>query len=155
MKRDPSLVPLSWDHHTGLSIAKRIPERLDAGAAPRQLFSYVLYHWNAHLKSHFDKKEQLLVARLPGEARAGALNRRVLDEHAMLGGLLQAMGGAEEAQLERLLREFAERLKAHIRFEESEYFPLVESLLPEDELARLGELLEREHRPVNPADHLP
>lgn len=155
MKRSEHLVPLSWDHHTGLSVAKRILEQLEARTAPDRLRAYVLHHWNTHLHAHFSKEEQFLAPRVAGNPSAAAMNQRLFAEHACLTNLVETLPGADGSELQEHLGKFANLLKAHIRWEESAYFPMVESLLPRDELERLGDLLHREHHHANPGEALP
>jgi hypothetical protein len=45
------------------------------------------------------------------------------------------------------LHELGERLYAHIRYEEHTLFPLIETALPDDELADLATALKRAHQP--------
>jgi hemerythrin-like domain-containing protein len=155
MKRSNELVPLSWDHHTGLTMAKRIPERLRSGAAPADMAAYVLHQWEAHLRGHFDKEEQLLAPLIHAHDEGKALNSRLFDEHQQIAALIEQMRQNDRAPLSPILLAFAALIKAHIKFEESVYFPAVESLLPPETLAGLGDILHREHHEANPRDGLP
>jgi hypothetical protein len=109
VKRDPRLRELSVDHHHALVIARRAPAR-DA-AWLREVFE-------AQLAPHFAVEEELL---LPALARAGGadLVARTLEDHQALRALVAAGDGAA----------FAERLVAHVRFEERELFPACEARL--------------------------
>ncbi|MFP4502348.1 MAG: hypothetical protein ACLFTT_15205 [Candidatus Hydrogenedentota bacterium] len=73
MKREQNLVPLSWNHHTGLSIAKRIQEQAAAGISPSKLRDYVRCHWDADLWAHFQKEEERLAMWLQDDGRGRAL----------------------------------------------------------------------------------
>lgn len=46
-----------------------------------------------------------------------------------------------------LLLELAEKLEAHIRFEERELFPYIENTLPEQQLDEIGRLIGQVHHP--------
>ena len=109
MKRDPRLRALSVDHHHALVIARR---------APAQDASWLREVFEAQLAPHFAVEEELL---LPALERAGAaaLVVRTAEDHAALRALVAAGDNAG----------FAERLTAHVRFEERELFPACETLL--------------------------
>ncbi len=140
MKRHRSLAPLSRDHHHALVLAQRLrragPEDV-AGAAEA-----LLDHWTTEERLHFRLEEEVL---LPAYAAYGdpehpAVIRTLLDHVRIRRDVERLAAGAD---LE-LLHELGGRLADHVRLEENELFPLIESALPEPALVALGERL-RDH----------
>lgn len=115
MKRDPRLVPLSREHHAAL----RLGRQLMAGAGRDALHTL-----HAELLAHFAEEERSLVP--PLEARGHAAQvARLYHEHRELTVLFAAaLRGERQA-------EAGEALIAHVRFEERELFPLLETLFDE------------------------
>lgn len=115
MKRHPRLVQLSREHHAAL----RLGRHLLAGAGADALRAE-----QAALGAHFAEEERELVPLLEARGR-GALAGRLRAEHAHLESLFAAAAaGAREAEAGRALIE-------HVRFEERELFPVVETLFEE------------------------
>lgn len=129
MKRDPRLRELSVDHHHALVVARRAPER-DA-AWLREVFA-------AELAPHFAIEEERLLPALD-RAGGGELVARTLDDHAALRAHVAAGD----------LHAFAERLVAHVRFEERELFPACEERLDAATLDAIAQHLRE--RGANPA----
>ena len=141
MKRDPALIPLSHDHHHGLVQARRLrrasaddaPGRRDAAAAFLEFFA-------DETRPHFREEEERFFPLLCGaEAPATDLLARALLEHqrlyALVGGLEEALSAGDAPPSE--MRELADALEHHIRFEERTLFPLIEDVAPESALRRL------------------
>jgi len=134
MKRDPRLRGLSSDHHQALVLARRVRRRAAAGTLDEELAQEVLRVLRHDLEPHFLIEEEVL---LPALAHAGEdeLVRRTLDDHEFLRN---AASAAAHGALERLAP-FADRLAAHVPFEERELFPACEERLPDavlEEVAR-------------------
>ncbi|ATE59148.1 hemerythrin domain-containing protein [Thauera sinica] len=113
MKRDHRLVALSKEHHTALSLGRRLMAG-GAGAALRDQAGA--------LADHFAEEERRFLPLLHAHGR-DALAARLRAEHAALDALFAAaMRGDREGEAGRALID-------HVRFEESELFPVVETLL--------------------------
>ncbi|HRP94721.1 MAG TPA: hemerythrin domain-containing protein [Rhodocyclaceae bacterium] len=117
MRRDERLIELSREHHTALTLARRLrlahgsSEALAAaGASVRSL--------HAELEQHFDEEEVRLLPIL--RACAPELASQLMHEHVALRALLERSD--EAAALERL----GTLLEAHVRFEERVMFPRLE-----------------------------
>ncbi len=131
IRRDPRLHGLSHEHHHALVLVRTLrkavadPSRLET--AREQLGRAFV----ETLEPHFLVEERLL---LPGLAAAGenALVRRTEADHAFL----RAQAGARTTEA---LAAFADRLEAHVRFEERELFGAAERTLDEATLAALAE----------------
>ena len=142
MKRAAELVPLSWDHHHGLVLARRIRDEVDGpDEASARLYSDLLAFWSAGLLPHFRVEGECLLARLlrhvdPEDASV----RRVLDDHLGLAALVASMRDSGDDRTRRdALREFGQRLHDHIRWEEEVLFEQTQALLNAREMAALGE----------------
>ena len=141
MKRSEALRVLSHQHHRGLFAALQLKRaEPETAAAARSIF---LEFYEQEGARHFRAEEELL---LPAYARHTDCDRpeivRVLTEHVDLrrrGQDLEASADPDPSTLNELGR----RLESHIRFEERELFPKIESALPEDELSRLAAQLRR------------
>lgn len=131
MKRDHRLRALSSEHHHALVLARSVGRRAsawspEAGAELARTFA-------DELAPHFAVEEDILLPALR-KAGAGDLAERTREDHAVLRALaLDAEHGDGEAAAR-----FAERLTAHVRFEERELFPACERLLSDDVLDRVA-----------------
>lgn len=136
MKRTAELAPLSRDHHVALEHAlrlRRVSED-DVAAVVAGFLTFLVDEGRAH----FAQEEELLVPAVPDEH--AALVRRLYAEHeeilrgaAVLGTRPDAAGA----------RELGELLSRHVRFEERELFPLLESRLSAARLVEIGRDLSR------------
>jgi hypothetical protein len=124
VKRRPALRQLSREHHGALVLALRITRAGDATAVAH-LMATVPDVFAREFEPHFGDEEAHL---LPGLAAAGAhaLVRRTQEEHHRLRGLVARIAAGDAASL----GQFAEALRAHVRFEEHELFVAAETLLP-------------------------
>jgi hemerythrin-like domain-containing protein len=138
MKRHPALHPLSHDHHQALFVAQRLRRDAPAEAVPR-----FLEFWTEHGRRHFQIEEEIL---FPAWAEAASgyeeemVVRALRDHHAIRAAARRLAGGADDPGE---LRELGERLDAHVRFEEREMFPAIESSLHREALAALAEEIAR------------
>jgi hemerythrin-like domain-containing protein len=136
MKRSEALRALSHEHHQGLFVALQLKRaRQETASEARRAF---LDFFEREGARHFRAEEEWL---LPAYARHSAVDRpeiaRVLTEHVELrrrGQDLESNADPDPAAL----RELGELLENHIRFEERVLFPMIEEVLPVDELERLG-----------------
>jgi hemerythrin-like domain-containing protein len=136
VKRSDALAHLSRQHHQGLFAAMKL-KRADAAGAAEARDAFVDF-WEREGRDHFRAEEELL---LPAFARHGEPDHpavvRVLVEHVDLrrrGEDAAASADPDPGEL----HELGERLERHIRHEERVLFPLIEDVLPADELARLA-----------------
>lgn len=114
MNRSEILKPLSREHHTALVHVKRILARATEGAeAVVDYWRQVGDQFQAELAAHFHEEEQLV------DGIQDPLLLRFREEHRQLRALMAAPDAEN-------LQAFALLLKAHIRFEEREFFPCLE-----------------------------
>jgi hemerythrin-like domain-containing protein len=128
VKRRPALRQLSREHHRALVLALRIARTSDASAVAH-LMTTVPEFFTQALEPHFRDEEKNLLPHLVA-AGAEALVRRTLSEHQLLRALADRIAAGDAA----VLQQFAQALRAHVRFEEHELFATAETLLPGDML---------------------
>jgi iron-sulfur cluster repair protein YtfE (RIC family) len=143
LKRHRSLVPLSHDHHQGLIAAQRLKRGRSAFDEVEDAARSIEALWERELAEHFRQEEEIIFAAARG-CGFDPLIDRAIGEHAEFRRML-AMCGAGDCDV----RAFGALLEAHIRFEERELFPLIQSALAGDRLERLGDSL-AQHREENP-----
>ncbi|HXG35353.1 MAG TPA: hemerythrin domain-containing protein [Dehalococcoidia bacterium] len=141
MKRDPSLIRLSRDHHRGLAMALRIERQLSAvdEASISKLYDDFLAFWESGLLPHFRAECECLLARLCRHlGLEDALIARTQRDHLRIGELVTRMrDGADNAVRRDGLSQLASLLREHIRWEEEVLFQAVQKELSSQELAAL------------------
>ena len=139
MLRDPSLIPLSRQHHNALSLCILTRRSLAGDASPEnlgKLAQRVVDRYELELMNHFEIEEQVLFP-LCG---ADPLVAELVAEHRALEGLVERVRQSPTAAL---LEEFCELLRAHVRREEAQLFEQVQSSLPRETLDRAGAEIDR------------
>jgi hemerythrin-like domain-containing protein len=139
MQRTQQLVPFSHDHHHGLVVCRRIQEGLKQKIDPGRIINYVRDFWLKDLAQHFEEEENLL---LPLLEETNVFVKRTIEEHRGLRTLIDQMSEEDDEAKEPLLTAFADLLKAHIRFEERELFPLLEQKVNPERLTEVTKSLE-------------
>jgi hemerythrin-like domain-containing protein len=143
MKRDPALVSLSHDHHQALAVAQKL-RRADAQTADRARSELIAY-WEGHGRQHFRLEEEIL---FPAYAGYGdpydPLLARALCDHVAIRREVDAATGGAGVPISTL-HKLGTMISDHVRLEERELFPLIESALPEAELAVVALELEQGH----------
>lgn len=124
-KRDPSLVPLSHDHHQGLVRVLQIRQAVRAGKGLADEVAATRAFWARDLVPHFEAEEVAVFPLMRAAAGAADLVQRLLEEH----GRLRAMAGGLAATAASL-GEFADLLEAHIRLEERDLFVRYQAHVP-------------------------
>ena len=142
MKRHPALIPLSRDHHNGLMQALRLRHAADGDASARlatarEFVEFFRNEERVHLRDEEEELFPLLLRHVPSQP---APLREARVQHVQLQGFARKLDIAVAAGTvdRETLEEAGELLDAHIRLEERQLFPLIEELVPDDELRRLG-----------------
>ena len=147
MKRHPSLIPLSHDHHHGLVLAQRL--KLGRSKAPSSDWpedresqrdrTVAFYH--SELTHHFQQEEELIFPLAQKYLAEGdELVETLLEEHRRLAGYTRDMQ-VEGADLEEILVAFGTLLEIHIRLEERVLFEQLQEHAPESVLQEVGRKL--------------
>ncbi len=137
IKRGKELVQLSREHHNGLLLSWKIRTGLDKGVEMERITRYVQAFYEADLKNHFLKEEELVFSLLPGNE----LVERAIAEHRELEDMISAIAGGSVEQLRML----PEKLDSHIRFEERVLFNRIEAEAPSEALTKVGETIKALH----------
>lgn len=126
MKRSSTLQPLSREHHTALSMAKACERaaQSDDQELLGETCQRAIQAYANELQPHFQFEEKSLLPLLHC-IETQPLVERTLAEHQQLRALLD---GLEQNDVEALAS-FGKYLAAHVRFEERELFPVLESML--------------------------
>lgn len=138
LKRSKELAPLSREHHDGLLFAWKIKRGLENGTSIETLCSYTRWFWSNHIKPHFKEEEKVLVKFLPAD---NALVKQMFKEHAQIRDLIISLDKEPDKSSLQLLAEF---LNNHIRFEERQLFPYVETALTSEQLDEIYKELPNE-----------
>ena len=139
MLRDPSLIPLSHQHHNGLALCVMTRRSLRQDSSPEnaaRLARRVVDRYELELVNHFAMEEQVLFPACGPMPIVDTL----LAEHRAIEGLIQPLRTAPTADL---LEQFCQLLSTHIRREENEFFEQIQSALPRDVLDRAGAEIDR------------
>jgi hemerythrin-like domain-containing protein len=135
MLRDPSLIPLSHQHHNGLALCVLTRRSLSKDHSTEniaRLARRVIDRYEIELANHFEVEEQVLFP------ACGALPiiDQLLREHREIEAMVARLRTEPSAAT---LEEFCELLPSHIRREERELFEEVQRTLPRDVLDWLGQ----------------
>ncbi len=127
MKRSAALQPLSREHHTALSLAKACERAAQSGDEEKvsKACQRAIRAFSDELEPHFQYEEQSLLPLLHSPENR-LLEQRTWADHQQLRELLD---GLRQNNIEAL-GNFGKLLSVHVRFEERELFPALESLLP-------------------------
>jgi hemerythrin-like domain-containing protein len=139
MLRDPSLIPLSQQHHNGLALCVLTRRALAQDESPEnvaRLARRAIDRYELELANHFAIEEQVLFP-LCG---AMPLIEELLADHRAIEALVAELRIAPSAPL---LERFCALLSGHIRREESELFEQAQRALPRETLDRAGAEIDR------------
>ena len=153
MKRHPSLVPLSHDHHDILVLAHNLirgqsrAPRSDWPTDPQAQAERVLTFYDNTLVFHFDAEEDLLFPAAirtlqPHTELIGWLTR----DHDHLRVLVSDLRQEPCAELEDRLPVLGRRLERHVRLEERVLFQTLQRDMPAAELVAIGSVLSQQLR---------
>ena len=143
MKRHPALTPLSRDHHDGLVQALRLRRAAAAGdasarlGAAREFVEFFRNEERVHLRDEEEELFPLFLKHVPSQPpplRDARVQHVQLEGYARKLEIAVAAGVVDRETLDAA----GALLDAHIRLEERQLFPLIEELVPDDELGRLA-----------------
>lgn len=143
MRRDPSLIPLSHQHHNGLALCVLTDRSLAKDPSPAnvaRLARRAADRYEIELINHFEIEEQVLFAGVERALGPDPLIAELAGEHRQIEALVKRLAAAPDADA---LGEFTALLRRHIRREENELFERVQKELSREVLDRLGEEIDR------------
>ena len=139
MLRDPSLIPLSHQHHNGLALCVMIRRSLTSDSSAGNVERWArkaVDRYEIELVNHFEIEEEVLFPVCAGIP----LVEELLAQHGEVRRLVEALRKAPSAAL---LEEFGELLTKHIRLEENELFEQAQRVVPREDLDRIGAEIDR------------
>ena len=141
MLRDPSLIPLSQQHHNGLALCVLTERALgqdQSAESVARLAQRVVDRYEIELTNHFAMEEQLLFP--AARACDPALVDELVAEHRRLE---DQVGRLRSQPTPALLEEFTALLRSHIRKEENKLFEEIQTRLPRETLDAIGAEIDR------------
>jgi hemerythrin-like domain-containing protein len=145
MKRHPSLVPLSRDHHHGLVMAQRLilgrstNPRADWPADRARQAVRLIDFFETDLRPHFAAEEAHVFPAANGNLAEGAdRTRALIAEHETMRAMIRDLVADPTSALEARLTAFGELLRAHIHTEERILFEQMQAACDEEVLETLG-----------------
>jgi hemerythrin-like domain-containing protein len=150
MKRHESLHALSQHHHFALMESLFIRRANQESAATREaslrkVAEEFIQFWDKTGKLHFREEEEILIPayalHVPIENDHDVM--RMLADHATIRAKIGKINSLLENKesFETDLMELGELLQTHVRLEEDVIFPRLEKTLTEEQLQKLGHLL--------------
>lgn len=135
MKRHPALQPLSRQHHLGLVIANKAKSATDDDKLTHHqaLVEYLTVAIPTHFEIERTHLADVILTKLSDD-KAVKLAKQMLDEYEYIESLLANTDPSVDN-----VKELANALYDHIRFEERELFPIAETVLSDDELFAIYE----------------
>lgn len=145
IKRSKALLPLSREHHVDLLLAWKIRKGLNNHAEYQRMADYVKYLEENLMNEHFDDEERLLFDLLPEDDKMCANAR---EEHKQIRHLITEICD-KKIYDNSLFRQLANLVEAHVRYEERELFPYLETKLLEQKLGEVAKILTEKHDVFN------
>ena len=143
MIRSNNLTEFTRDHHRGLSLSWKIRQGIKNRVELNELVKYTIHYACEALFPHFAEEEnQVLIHLSPDDI----YRKRTIAEHLEIIALIEQLGIDGNAN-EGLLLKLADKAEEHIRFEERELFPYMESKLSAGQLDEIGKLISELHQP--------
>lgn len=140
IKRMIELQPLSRQHHNGLLFCFFIEKGIKKHADKILMKDFCMYFWENDLQHHFEI-EEINLAKFSSYDLLREGISRMLDEHLYIRKFFQNPEVLIEYSIFDQLQLLIDK---HIRFEERELFPLIQSTISPDEMQELGVAFENE-----------
>lgn len=139
LHRDQALQPLSRQHHQGLMVSLLLSKGLKKQSATKPMRDFILQFWQDDLLKHFEAEEQALAPIANAYATLEPLISRMLLEHQQILLIINRINNEARAEQLDTIKEFADKLEQHIRFEERELFEQIQQTLSAADLEKLQE----------------
>ena len=143
MKRNQNLIELSRDHHQGLLLGWKIKQGFKYQVPLEEIRKYIIYFAKEALFPHFEEEEKQVLIYLEATNK---FYQRTLSEHQRIRELITEIK-ANESSTAALFLNLADKIHDHIRFEERELFPYLETTLSDEQLDEIGKLISNVHQP--------
>ena len=144
MKRHDALAPLSREHHGALILAQLLKNITTVYTGlPADVIgkaAYAIRFYNEELVKHFKEEEDIVIATITGiDAALDILANEIIAEHKDLRILFTTIN--DSSDLSAHLEKIGNTLEQHIRKEERIFFPLVQQLCNQAQLATIEKAL--------------
>lgn len=141
IRRSAALIQFSKDHHFGLLLVWKIRQGLRFEVDATRIGKYINFFFENYLKEHFKEEEELLFTELDGN---DDLRLSAEKDHEILAISNEKI----KLQPDRAnMKEFADNLEKHIRFEERLLFAHLQSSLDENRLNKIAQKMETSEPP--------
>ncbi len=144
IRRHTAITQFSREHHFGLLLSWKIRQALKTGIETRRISNYVLFFFENDLAIHFAEEEKKLFSALPDEL---PLKQEAISDHEKIRELMAAIRANNSDPA--LLRNLADLLDKHIRFEERVLFNYLQQNLSDEQLTAMT----GDHPPHEDADN--
>lgn len=139
IKRSKHILQLSKDHHFSLLFCWKIRQGLKYGVDAERIKKYVQYFWEKDMQEHFREEEDILFAAVKDDKV-----QKALGDHQQIKQQIELLKTLTGEEVAKLLSAVADKVDAHIRYEERELFPHLEKVLTESQLGVIGKQLKAE-----------
>jgi hypothetical protein len=136
IRRNDNIKQLSRDHHYTLLFSWKIRKGLREAVETERIKRYVRHFWEHDMEPHFREEEEILFAPVQDEPV-----RKALEEHRQIKAQVDAVLLAPAKIAGKHLMHLAGMVDAHVRYEERELFPYLESVLTPAQLESIGRQL--------------
>ena len=136
IKRSDHIMKLSKEHHSGLLFCWKIRQGLKREVAAERIIKYTQYFWSHHLKEHFHEEETILFAPLKDECV-----QKAIEDHQQIKCALDILRESSTEDVKQKLKQLANLVDDHIRYEERKLFPHLEKALSDEQLEKIGKQL--------------
>lgn len=130
IKRSQALIQFSREHHFGLLLVWKTWQGLKENIEPNRISDYAIFIFENKLSEHFEQEEKELSSN-------DSLKEQAFVEHQHICQLVNNI--QTDKQNTVLLKQFADKLESHIRFEERVLFGHLQQHFSEDELKKIEE----------------
>ncbi|MBV4357522.1 hemerythrin domain-containing protein [Pinibacter aurantiacus] len=136
IKRSEHLIRLSREHHSGLLFCWKIRQGLKKNADTERIKKYVEYFWHHDLADHFREEEDILFALMKDDDKV----KKAFREHVEIKAQIDSITKSAAPETSRLV-DLVDAVDNHIRYEERELFPYLETTFTPEQLVKIGEQL--------------
>lgn len=134
-------MPLSREHHFDLLLAWKLRKGISYEIEPARMAAYIQYLDENMMHAHFDDEEKELFALMPEDKKI----IRAMNEHDEIRELITQIVVEKDDRV-TTFNQLADRVEAHVRFEERELFPYLEEKLSSDLLENIESAIHKKHQ---------
>ena len=139
IKRNEHIAKLSRDHHASLMFCWKLRQGIKRDVETKRMQDYISYFLVQHFEPHFQEEEDILFAPLRDEKV-----QKAIDDHVIIKKQVMDIIHSDAEDLKPDLTSLADRVDAHVRYEERILFPHMEKVLTEKQLENIGKQISHE-----------